>query len=367
MAVGIKVNPEYEALCPPLSTEEYAGLKESIREEGLWKAIEINEGGEILDGHHRYKACNEVGKPWDDPRPIIKKFNSKLHEKVYVLDVNIRRRQLNKMQRISMALERKKILDEIGILNKRLTFPRKGQRGFQPMSAQNFVNIKDAKTKLSKEAGVSRRTLEKAQAILEKGSEKLKKRVLEGKTSISHAYTKIKRQQKHDSPPPLPEGVFDVILADPPWRYYLPLRGNPDGHYSTMDFEKICDMEIPTANDTILFLWATNPHLGEALEVIRSWGFDYVTNMAWVKDRWGTGYYLRGQHELLLIAKRGKMPPPVEEVRPSSVLQAPVREHSRKPDEVYDIIETLYPNRSYLELFARNDREGWTSWGVEVE
>jgi len=85
-----------------------------------------------------------------------------------------------------------------------------------------------------------------------------------------------------------------------------------------------------------------------------------------VKDKWGTGYYFRGQHEVLLIATKGDIPPPVEEVRVSSVLHAPVREHSRKPDEVYDIIEKMYPNRRYLELFARNPREGWTSWGLEL-
>ncbi len=125
----------------------------------------------------------------------------------------------------------------------------------------------------------------------------------------------------------------------------------------------ILSCSLLNISDAILFLWATNPKLKVAFEVLEAWGFTYVTNMVWVKEKWGTGYYLRGQHEFLLIAKKGKIPPPVEEVRPSSVLHAPVREHSRKPDEVYDIIETLYPNRRYLELFSRNEREGWEMWG----
>jgi len=216
-------------------------------------------------------------------------------------------------------------------------------------------------------------TLEKIKNILESGDSELIQRVKEGKTSPSHAHTKIKRRQKHLDPPPLPEGIFDVILADPPWPYYLPLRGAPDAHYKTMSIEDICNLEVEgvsiqekIADDSILFLWSTNPQLKVALGVIESWGFTYKTNLVWVKDKIGTGYYVRGKHELLLIATKGDIPPPVEEVRPSSVLHAPVREHSRKPDEVYDIIETLYPNRRYLELFARNPRENWTSWGLEL-
>lgn len=315
-----------------------------------------------------------MGRPWDIPEPIVKSFESRLHEKTYILDVNLRRRQLNTMQRIALALKRKAIIDEIGRLKHSLTLPREGQKGFQPVSAKYFVNIKDAKKRLSQGAGVSIRTLEKAEAILDKGSETLKRRVFEGKTSISHAYTKIKRQERHANPRPLPEGIFDLFYADPPWPHYLKLRGSPDAHYDTMSLEDICNLEVDgvriqdkIADDAMLFLWATNPHLEDAFKVIEAWGFTYKTDMVWVKDKWGTGYYLRGQHELLLFAERGDMPTPLEETRPSSVLYAPVREHSRKPDEVYDIIECLYPNRRYLELFARPEvrRPNWTYWGLE--
>ncbi len=88
--------------------------------------------------------------------------------------------------------------------------------------------------------------------------------------------------------------------------------------------------------------------------------------MVWVKDKIGTGYYVRGKHELLLINTKGKIPPPIEENRFPSVLNAPRKEHSAKPDEVYEYIEIMYPNRKYLELFARNQRENWTSWGLEI-
>lgn len=166
----------------------------------------------------------------------------------------------------------------------------------------------------------------------------------------------------------LPEGVFDVIYADPPWQYDFSLsdRGDPEVHYETMTTQEICALKIPAAENAILFLWATNPKLPEALEVMAAWGFKYRSNMVWIKQHFGTGYYIRGQHELLLIGKKAEMDVPAEEDRPSSVITADKREHSRKPDEVYALIEKMYPNRHYLELFARGTREGWTSWGNEI-
>jgi len=189
-----------------------------------------------------------------------------------------------------------------------------------------------------------------------------------GKTSLSHAYTKIKRREKHRKPKPLPEGEWAVILADPPWPYYLPLRGAPDAHYPGMTKEEILEMKFPSAEDAVLFLWATNPQLEFAIEVMNSKGFGYRTDMVWVKDIFGTGHYFRGQHELLLLGIKGGMPPPIEEVRFPSVLMSPRRKHSEKPEEVYEIIETMYPNQKYIELFARptSRRKDWSYWGLEA-
>ena len=125
-------------------------------------------------------------------------------------------------------------------------------------------------------------------------------------------------------------------------------------------------MQVPVAENSILFLWATNPKLQEALEVLEAWGFEYKTNMVWVKDKIGVGYYFRGQHELLLVGIKGSMGVPEEQNRPASVLNSDRTKHSEKPQEVYTLIEKMYPNRKYLELFARNKREGWESWGNEI-
>lgn len=184
-----------------------------------------------------------------------------------------------------------------------------------------------------------------------------------------------RREEAKEAAQNLPEGTFNVILADPPWEYDNRIQkwGPAELHYPTMSVEDICDLiEIfEVADNAVLFLWATNPILLSAFYVIDAWGFDYKTNIVWVKTdlkRPGSGWYVRGRHELCLIATRGSFTPLDENISPpiGSVITAPVGEHSEKPDELYEIAERLYPECSYLELFARKNREGWTSWGSDL-
>jgi N6-adenosine-specific RNA methylase IME4 len=181
-------------------------------------------------------------------------------------------------------------------------------------------------------------------------------------------------------PEPSPEDVplarvgkrtFDLVYADPPWQYDFSETQERaiENQYPTMTVDEICALPISdvVGEDCVLFLWATAPKLPEAMQVMEAWGFEYRTQMVWVKDRVGMGYYVRNQHELLLIGKRGDVPVPRENVRPSSVLHAPRAEHSRKPDEFYEAIEAMYPDLEKVELFCRRPREGWAVWGLEVE
>jgi len=176
----------------------------------------------------------------------------------------------------------------------------------------------------------------------------------------------------------LPEGIYDVIYADPPWQYSnaLPQWGAAETHYRTMSMEELCNIKIPVADNAALFLWVTNPFLRDAFQVIDAWGFEYKTNLVWVKDKLkkpGSGFWIRGRHELLFICGRGSFLPDQTGKHPIGsvieepvVLNDPVQEHSRKPERVYELIEYLYPGRRYLELFARNSHKHWTSWGDEI-
>jgi len=162
-------------------------------------------------------------------------------------------------------------------------------------------------------------------------------------------------------------GTFAVIYADPPWTYNSSESDNRviENHYPTMTLDDICALNIKSVahDDAVLFLWTTSPKLKEAFRVLEAWGFEYRTCAVWDKEKIGMGYYFRQQHEILLVATRGKIPTPAAEHRPASVIRSPREEHSRKPESVYGIIETMYPQLPKIELFARNARSGWSRWG----
>lgn len=162
-------------------------------------------------------------------------------------------------------------------------------------------------------------------------------------------------------------GTFNVIYADPPWQYdYSPTEARAiENQYPTMPLADICELPVSeiAAEDCVLFLWTTSPKLEDALTVLRAWGFTYKTNMVWVKDKIGMGYYARQQHELLLIATKGALPVPEPATRPASVICGERAAHSAKPESVYGLLERMYPDFPKVELFCRAPREGWSVWG----
>ena len=171
----------------------------------------------------------------------------------------------------------------------------------------------------------------------------------------------------------LPDKKFGVILADPEWSFEVYNRETgmdraADNHYPTSATDAICARPVAdiAANDCVLFLWATVPMLPDALRVMDAWGFAYKSHFVWVKDRPGTGYWNRNQHELLLIGTRGSPPAPAPGTRERSVIEAPVAAHSEKPDIVFQYIEGWYPTLPKIELNARKARPGWDQWGNEA-
>ncbi len=165
-------------------------------------------------------------------------------------------------------------------------------------------------------------------------------------------------------------GAYPILYADPPWQYEHPPMGatgrSIEAHYPTMTVAELKALKVPATDDAVLFLWATAPKLPECLDLMEAWGFLYRTNAVWVKDKIGTGYYVRNQHEHILIGRRGELPVPDPGTQPSSVFDARRLAHSEKPIVVYEAIERMYPNLPKIELFARESRDGWTSWGNQA-
>jgi N6-adenosine-specific RNA methylase IME4 len=171
----------------------------------------------------------------------------------------------------------------------------------------------------------------------------------------------------------LPEKRYGVIYADPEWRFEPWSRETgmdraADNHYPTSELETIKNRSVHelAADDCVLFMWATSPMLKDAIEVMRAWGFRYVTSFVWVKDKIGTGYWFRNKHETLLVGVKGEVPAPAPGTQADSVISAPVARHSEKPEVFYEIIERYFSTLPKIELNARRRRAGWDAWGLEA-
>ncbi len=188
--------------------------------------------------------------------------------------------------------------------------------------------------------------------------------------------------------PPLPKKQYDIIYADPPWHYNGKLQydrsGMADNNYEWREpiFVSSASFKYPTIllrdlktlpvqsiaqDDCILFLWSTNPHLAQAIELGQAWGFEYKTvAFVWNKMAHNPGHYTMSYCELCLLFKRGRIPAPRGARNVKQLVEVPRTEHSEKPEEVAQGIRRMFPTQSRIELFARAQREGFDAWGLEV-
>lgn len=169
--------------------------------------------------------------------------------------------------------------------------------------------------------------------------------------------------------------MYKIIYADPPWQYKDKTpRGGAEKHYSTLSTEAICALPILSLADPdcALFMWGTYPKLPDALKVMEAWGFEYKTlAFQWVKTNkksgtpfWGLGRWTRANTEPCFLATRGKPIRLAMDVH--QVIMSPVRAHSEKPPETRDLIKRLLGDLPAVELFARQQVQGWDSWGNQV-
>lgn len=174
-------------------------------------------------------------------------------------------------------------------------------------------------------------------------------------------------------------GSFSTILADPPWRFSNRTGKMAPEHkrlmrYPTMRLDDIITLPVPniTNPNTHLYLWVPNALIAEGLRVMEAWGFTYKTNLVWYKirkdggpDGRGVGFYFRNVTELVLFGVKGNLRTLSPGRRQVNIMRTRKERHSKKPDELYHIIEQCSPG-PYLELFARFPRRGWTQWGNEI-
>lgn len=376
-------------------------LAASIRLHGrLLQPIIVTETGRLVAGHHRLESCRVLG--WtsiaatvvpDDPHQVI----------LAEIDENLCRNDLSVMEQAEHLLRRDDLLTAAGLRapGHRPPAASKGE------TAAPFVTTGDIATN----AGMSKRSVqqrlqiargippevrdvlrgtaaaESTRALLElarlmnaEEQPRLARLLAQGRAkTVREARGLIKLSQrreqieklKREGVAPLPAGPWGVIVIDPPWQYNCrqddPSHDSMSG-YPSMSLEEIKALPIPDllANDSMVWLWTTNAHLPDAFGVLETWDLKYRTTMTWAKKKPSIGRWLRGLTEHVLLATRGC---PVVEVGPriTTLLTTPnTGKHSEKPTEFFDLVEAMCPDPRRLELFARTERSGWASWGLEV-
>ena len=332
---------EIANIFPLMEGTELTELSADIKKNGLIDPIWLYEN-KILDGRNRYRACQEVGV---EPRFQSYPGNDPLQ---YVISLNLHRRHLNESQRAVVAA--------------RLANMQVGDNQYS--GSANMPTL--SQSQAAKMLNVSERMVRTVKAIEREAPERLSEINL-GKETATKIYKLIKRAEPPAEPLPLPLGIYNVIYADPPWKYDFSetTTREIENQYSTMSLDEIKAIPIPADENSVLFLWATAPKLLEAIEVMQAWGYQYKSNAVWDKKIIGLGYWFRGQHELLLVGTKGHFSPPAQELRISSVIESKRTKHSKKPDLIYETLEKMFPAGKFLEMFARDSRDKWTSWGNE--
>jgi N6-adenosine-specific RNA methylase IME4 len=372
----MKTHPAAESF-PMMDKKRFAELVEDIKAHGQLQSITICDGM-ILDGRNRFNACVELRVV-----PVTKDFTG--DPWAYAWSMNGTRRDLVDEQRYLIWKECSEKSDEWNNKKKTITEHANKKRAEAQKGVPKAEAIERARTECSRTSETPER---KAKAALSKtnagavarGDKLVKERpdlakaVRLGEMRPAEAHRILKKEEHAEkirqavSVPIEKMGPSEIILADPPWRYDHQQAGNREieNHYETATDDEIKKHRPETNDNAILFLWATAPKLREALSVMEAWGFEYVTHAIWDKQKIGMGYWFRGQHELLLVGRKGDPGTPPECCRVSSIFSEARSAHSKKPECVYQWVEKSFPDRVKLEMYCRSPRKGWKSWGNEV-
>lgn len=407
-------------LFPLIEGEAFAELVADVAAHGIREPIKLLDG-QILDGRNRYRAAVAAGligadeSPWRDGepgtglKPSFALFMPKHDGEPlsFVLSRNLHRRHLSESQRAMVAA---------GIAN----LSHGGDRITPPPADEQAANLPVAVTQgdAARMLQVSERSVRTAKEVRAAGVPELGEAVTRGEVAVSAAAEiarlpaedqarlladvarapdtrrafaaaakelRAERQaEKRDRretreaelgarQAALPEKRYGVILADPEWRFEPWSRETgmdraADNHYPTSAVEALMARPVGdiAAADCALLLWATVPMLPQALAVMSAWGFAYASHVVWLKDRVGTGYWFRNQHEILLLGTRGAIPAPAAGTQFRSALAFDTGAHSAKPAFAHEIAEAYFPTLPKIELNARARRNGWDAWGLEA-
>jgi N6-adenosine-specific RNA methylase IME4 len=374
----IQIKEEFKKLIPALTPEEFKQLESNCLSEGIREKI-IIWNGFIIDGHNRY----EIATKWNlDYQTESKRFDSENDVREWMINNQFGRRNLSNYQRSILALQLEVVFSERAKENLKLS-EGKGIQISEEVKVQPIVAIKE----VAKLANVSHDTIAKVKVIEAKATDEVKAQLSTGEVSINQAYQEIKKEEKKAERIELIEqqiedieqgllpelkGLFDVISVDPPWPYegenknitsFDSVGRRVANPYPEMSIEDIKKIEIPLMDNGVVLLWTTHRFLPDAFEILKEYNLEYKATLVWNKEKIGMGAWFRMQCEFCLVGIKGK--PYWNNTTFRDILNEPRREHSRKPDSFFDMIEKITLGRR-LEYFSREKRSGWEVFGNDV-
>jgi len=356
---------------------DIAGLAKSIDEVGLLHPIAVTFDGHLIAGERRLRAVELLGWKTIPYTPIPINIDQIVRGE---FAENTCRQDFT----LSEAVAIKRTLEPLEKAAAKERQREGGRRGGEGSGKLPEASKGNAADKAARATGMARRTLEKAEAVVDAAEAEPEKygpllAAMDKTGRVNAPFKRLKVMQQAEriraEPPPLPgRGPYRVGTIDIPWAY------EPDGDadraahrgawpYPTITIEQACALPVGSImhDDSILWLWVTNFILARGLHlpVLRAWGFEPKTIVTWEKDSTSTGIWLTGQTEHVVMAARGK--PLVTLTNQTTLLRGPVRDHSVKPREFYDLVESLCPAARYADLFSRyrhNDK--WDCHGDEA-
>lgn len=332
----------------------------------------------LLDGHNRYAISLKNNLPFEVEYLDFEELND---AKLWMIDNQKGRRNLSDFVKFELAQVKAEILKEKG----RMVMSEKGLDGAKskwglsiidkPHEPQRSHNTRE---EIASDLGWSTGKLAMADVVNKKADEETKNKLRRNELSINQVYKDIKKEHRkkeiekqkqeiQNSDPLKITGLYDVIVLDPPWNYgreYDPEGSRVANPYPEMTQAELLAMEIPAKQNCIMWLWTTHQFIWDAKELLKHWGFDYKAILTWNKEKIGMGHWLRMQCEFCLLAVKGK--PIWDNTRYRDIINEPRREHSRKPEQFYEMVEDIcYGDK--VEFFAREIRNGWFVLGNDTK
>lgn len=384
---------EYEfhpiaAIFPMIEGDEFAGLVADVSAHGVRESIWLYEG-KILDGRNRYKAAKKAGVSFD-----TKTFQGTAIEAIErVWSLNRTRRHMTPSQAAMADARRNKMVDAYAAVREAAKERQRKYHGNQydrqeSGPVEQIPQVQDEEPKppakpktrdtRAKAAGTNAKYIDAADKILAEHPE-MAADIDSGKKTLSQAQRELRQAELAAKAPPPPSGKYRVIYADPPWKYNDAMAisktglgesyGPAEAHYPPMTISELCALPVRdlAEENAALFLWTTSPLLEDTFQIIKAWGFKYKSSFIWDKVKHNMGHYNSVRHEFLLVCTRGSCTPDVKKLFDSVQSIERTEKHSEKPHEFRDIIDTIYPNGTRIELFSRQSVAGWDAWGNEAD